>query len=359
MTIFGAADFDNHEQVVFCKDAESGLNAIIAIHNTTLGPAVGGCRMWPYGDEAEAIRDVLRLSRGMSYKNAMAGLPLGGGKAVIMGDPNRDKSEELFNAFGRHVERLGGKYVTAEDVGVSVNDMEIVAQQTKHVSGLSKKGVNAGGDPSPKTAYGVFLGILAAVGFQTNDLHRDHLNGIRVAVQGLGAVGYHLSRYLHEAGATLMVSDINQKRIDQVCTEFGATPVDSSEILYQEVDVLAPCALGAILNQQTIPKINTSIIAGAANNQLATDADGAALAERNILFAPDYVINAGGVINVAFEHLGMGSDSDAMEQIQKISLRLIEIFQSARDSNRPTNEIADEMARRLIADKREKLQHAA
>jgi leucine dehydrogenase len=359
MSIFGAADFDKHEQIVFCNDEASGLKAIIAIHSTALGPAAGGCRMWPYENESDAIQDALRLSRGMSYKNAMAGLPLGGGKAVIIADPKKHKSASLLRAFGRHVDRLGGNYISAEDVGISINDMEIVASETRHVSGLPKKSGHAGGDPSPKTAYGVYLGILAAVGFQTNETDRDDLQGFRVAVQGLGSVGYHLCRYLHEAGTSLLVSDIDEDRLDRVCAEYGATAVATDQILFQEVDILAPCALGAILNQQTIPKIDASIIAGAANNQLATDADGALLAEHRILYAPDYVVNAGGIINVAYEHLDLGNEDDALEQIQKIGPRLREIFQLARTENQPTNLISDRLAQQRLSGQTDRTAHAA
>ena len=348
MPVFESDNFDNHERLVFCQDEPSGLNAIIALHNTTLGPATGGCRMWAYKNETEAVNDVLRLSRSMSYKNAMAELPLGGGKTVIIGDPYKTKSDNLFHALGKYIERLAGDYITGQDVGVNVNDMKIIATETRHVCGLPKKNGHAGGNPSPKTAYGVYSGILAAVGFQTDEPDRTDLKKIRVAVQGLGSVGYYLCRHLYEAGAELFVSDIDKERVDAVCAEFRATPVDVSQILYQETDVLSPCALGAILNQYSIPRIKASIIAGAANNQLATKADGRLLAERGILYAPDYVVNAGGVINIAYEHLHLGNEQDVMKQIRKIGPRLTRIFHLAREENWPTNEVADRLAQQRL-----------
>ena len=348
MPVFESDNFDNHERLVFCQDAPTGLNAIIALHNTTLGPAAGGCRMWAYKNETDAINDVLRLSQGMSYKNAMAELPLGGGKTVIIGDPNKTKSDDLLRALGKYIERLAGDYVTGQDVGVNVNDMQIIATETRYVCGLSNGNGYSGADPSPITAFGVFLGILAAVGFQTDEPDRTDLKGIRIAVQGLGAVGYYLCRHLHEANAQLLVSDIDKDRVNAACVEFGATPVDAAQILYQEVDVLSPCALGAILNQHSIPKIKASIIAGAANNQLATEADGKLLTARQILYAPDYVINAGGVISLAYEYLSLGNEQDAMKQISKIGPRLTHIFDLAQKENQPTNTIADCMARQHL-----------
>ena len=348
MSLFGLPDFDNHERLVFCQNASSGLKAIIALHSTTLGPATGGCRMRAYETEAYAINDVLRLSQGMSYKNAMAELPLGGGKAVIIGDPNKAKSDNLFHALGKHIERLAGDYITGQDLGIDVNDMEIIATETQYVCGLPRETGHAGGDPSPKTAYGVYLGILAAVGFQTNEPDRTDLKKIRIAVQGLGSVGYYLCQHLYEAGAEIIVSDIDKDRVDAVCAEFRATPVAANQILYQEVDVLSPCALGAILNQHSIPRIKASIIAGAANNQLATKADGRLLVDREILYAPDYVINAGGVINIAYEYLQLGNEEEVMDQITKIGPRLTRIFHLAREENQSTNEITDHLAQQYL-----------
>ncbi|WP_417318436.1 Glu/Leu/Phe/Val dehydrogenase dimerization domain-containing protein [Emcibacter sp.] len=342
--------FREHEQLVYLHDKETGLKAIIAIHDTTLGPAGGGCRMWPYDNEMDAIADVLRLSRGMSYKNAVAGLALGGGKSVIIGNPHKDKSEELFRAFGRMVESLGGKYIAAEDVGISVEDMEIVARETKHVIGLSE-GEHASGDPSPFTADGVFQGIRAAVKYK---LGREDLSGLTVAVQGVGHVGYYICRHLHEAGAKLVVSDIHQPSLDRVVSEFGATVVDPGEILQVECDVLCPCALGAVLNDDTIPNLKTTIVAGAANNQLARDEHGRMLKDRGILFAPDYVINAGGIINVSAEARGKYDVEWVREKVANIYNTLMTIYRRSDEENRPTNVIADELAEEIIAAGRER-----
>ncbi len=345
MSVFQHMSFDDHERVVFCCDPESGLKAIIAVHSTELGPAAGGCRMWPYATDDEAIKDVLRLSRGMSYKNAMAGLPIGGGKTVIIGDSRKDKSEALFQALGDLVESQGGEYIIAEDVGISVSDMEIVATRTQFVSGLPHDSGSAGGDPSPKTARGIFHGIKAAV---AHKLGRGDLDGLTVSVQGVGHVGYYLCKDLHEAGAKLIVADINADSVQRVVKEFGAVAVASDEILSQEADVLAPCALGGILDENTIPTLNVSIVAGGANNQLATDQDGDTLKEMGILYAPDYVINAGGIINVAYEYLNLGDDRDVMAKLEEIGDRLTEIFQAADSQGLSTNRVADAMARQRI-----------
>ncbi len=346
MSVFSHPAFDAHEAVHYVHDAPSGLKAIIAVHSTALGPAAGGCRMWNYASDEAALHDVLRLSRGMSYKNAMADLPLGGGKAVILGDSANDKTPALFHAFGRAVDSLSGQYVTAEDVGISVNDMSLVAQQTRHVSGLPHAGGGAaGGDPSPKTARGVFHGIRAAVGAR---LERDDLSGLSVAVQGLGSVGYHLCRNLHEAGARLVVADIRPEVVERARQEFGAEVVDVDRILGVEADVLAPCALGGILNADSIARLKVAVVAGGANNQLLRDADGEALRERGILYAPDYVINAGGIINVAAEYLKSMSDAEVDEKVAAIGPRLAEIFEIAQREGRATNVVADEMARARI-----------
>jgi leucine dehydrogenase len=338
--------FDNHERVVFCHDAATGLQAIIAIHSTALGPAAGGCRLWNYETEDAALHDVLRLSQGMSYKNAMAGLKFGGGKAVIIKTPDFDGSEALYEKFGEFVEELDGEYITAEDVGMSVSIMETVARRTKHVTGLPRTDGQAGGDPSPKTALGVFKGIEAAVKFK---LDRDDVSGLTVAVQGVGNVGYHLCRYLAGAGTKLIVADIDDARVKKVCDEFAATAAPLDEILSQDADVFAPCALGAILNEQSIPKLKVSIIAGGANNQLETDADGQRLTDAGILYAPDYVINGGGIINVASEYAGNVGDAEVEKLVAAIRPRLIEIFELAAESGKPTNIIADAQARTLIA----------
>jgi leucine dehydrogenase len=346
MPVFDHADFDQHESLQFVQDPKSGLKAIIAIHSTALGPAAGGCRHWQYATDADALTDALRLSRGMTYKNAVAGLEFGGGKAVILADDAAPKSPELFHAFGRAVEELGGKYITAEDVGCSVEDMRQVNEVTGYVSGLPRSGGNAGGDPSPLTALGVFLGIEAAV---ESRLGIDSLQGIRVAVQGVGHVGLHLCRLLHEAGAILTVSDVNRDNLQLSRDELPVTEIAPADLLYADVDVLAPCALGNILTSQTIPKLKARIVAGAANNQLATEADGARLADRDILYAPDYVINAGGIINVAREYYGGSSEEQVRTEIDGIPERLKLIFDEAKTSKQPTNIIADELARRIVA----------
>ena len=346
MAAFDDPAFDDHERVVFCRDASSGLKAIIAIHSTALGPAAGGCRLWNYESADAALHDVLRLSQGMSYKNAMADLKFGGGKAVIIKTPDFDGSEALYEKFGEFVEKLNGEYITAEDVGMSVSIMEMVARRTRHVTGLPPAHGQAGGDPSPKTAFGVFKGIEAAVNFK---LDRADASGLTVAVQGVGNVGYHLCRYLAEAGAKLIVADIDDGRVKRACDEFGATAAPPDDILSQEADVLAPCALGAILNEQSIPNLNVSIVAGGANNQLKTDADGQRLTEAGILYAPDYVINGGGIINVACEYAGDVEDAYVDTLVAAIGPRLVKIFQEATDSGKPTNGIADAQARKLIA----------
>jgi leucine dehydrogenase len=347
MSVFDHPEFDQHESVKYVHDKATGLRAIIAIHSTVLGPAAGGCRHWKYLNEAAAITDVLRLSRGMTYKNAVAGLRFGGGKAVILADDNVPKSPQLFRAFGRAVESLGGSYITAEDVGCSVEDMFYVNEETSYVSGLPQSGVGAGGDPSPMTALGVFLGIEAAVRFR---LGKDSLEGIRVAVQGVGHVGLNLCRLLHEAGATLVVADVNRQNLQLARDELPVTEVAPTELLYSHVDVLAPCALGNILTSVSIPKIEAKVIAGAANNQLATEQDGKRLADRGILYAPDYVINAGGIINVAHEYFRDSSEERVRGDVNKIPERLNAIFSEAKSTTQPTNVIADKLARRIVAE---------
>ena len=346
MSVFADTAFDDHERVLFCSDAKTGLQAIIAIHSTALGPAAGGCRMWNYASAAEALHDVLRLSQGMSYKNAMAGLHFGGGKAVIMKTSDFNGSDALFERFGGFVDTLNGDYITAEDVGMTVQIMQTIARTTKHVTGLPTAGGKAGGDPSPKTAFGIFCGIEAAARFK---LDRHDVSGLSVAVQGVGHVGYHLCKLLVEAGASLKVADIDDARVQRICDEFGATGVAPAEILYQPVDVLAPCALGAILNRTTIPKLQTAIIAGGANNQLETLEDGQRLADAGILYAPDYVINGGGIINVACEYDGDIGDEGVTQLVAEIGPRLTGIFEEAARKGEPTNVIADAQARQIIA----------
>ena len=347
MSVFDHVEFDSHESIHFFDDQASGLRAIIAIHSTALGPAAGGCRRWTYAKDGDAITDALRLSRGMTYKNAVAGLPFGGGKAVILADDdNAPKSEELFRAFGQRVASLGGSYITAEDVGVSVDDMRHVQKETDFVSGLPQSGDSAGGDPSPWTAVGVFLGMQAAVKAR---LGKDSLDGLTVAVQGVGHVGIHLCRMLVEAGAKIIIADVNRANLDAVTSEMQAEVVPPADLLFADADVLAPCALGNILTSVTIPKLKAKVIAGAANNQLSTSADGQRLSDREILYAPDYVINAGGIINVSHEYHGNSSEEQVEADVKKIPTRLTEIFEESNKTGRPTNDLADELARRLIA----------
>ena len=343
MAVFSLSDFADHEQVVFVSDDKSGLKAIIAVHNSNLGPALGGCRMWPYASEEEAVRDVLRLSRGMTYKSAMANLRLGGGKSVIIGNPRTHKTPELLAAFARALEQLNGRYIAAEDSGTSVADMKYMTQFTQHVAGIHDKPSDEGtrsGDPSPATAYGTFIGIKAAV---KERLGRDSLDGLRVAVQGVGNVGFDLARQLKEAGAQLWVTDIHREPLVQAGKELGATVVAPDEIFGLDVDVFAPCALGAILNDTTIPQLKASIVAGAANNQLAEARHGLALMKRGILYAPDYVINAGGIIDVYHERIGFDR-SALLKHIEGIHDNLMEVFERAREEERPTGEVADMIA---------------
>ena len=343
MAVFSLSDFADHEQVVFVSDDKSGLKAIIAVHNSNLGPALGGCRMWPYATEEEAVRDVLRLSRGMTYKSAMANLKLGGGKSVIIGNPRTHKTPELLAAFARALEQLNGRYIAAEDSGTSVADMKYMTQFTRHVAGIHDKPSDAGtrsGDPSPATAYGTFIGIKAAV---KERLGRDSLDGMRVAVQGVGNVGFDLARQLKEAGAQLWVTDIHREALVQAGRELGATVVAPDEIFGLDVDVFAPCALGAILNDSTIPQLKAKIVAGAANNQLAEARHGLELMKRGILYAPDYVINAGGIIDVYHERIGFDR-SALLKHIEGIHDNLMEVFERARKEERPTGEVADAIA---------------
>ncbi|NQZ28196.1 MAG: amino acid dehydrogenase [Colwellia sp.] len=339
MALFDLPDFDDHEQVVYCSDAASGLKAIIAVHSTKLGAAVGGCRMWDYASDEEALVDVLRLSKGMTYKNALAGLSMGGGKSVIIGDAKTLKSEALFKAFGEALNSLNGRYLSAEDVNITTSDIAIANSVTPFVTGTEGKS----GNPAPFTALGTFLGIKASV---KHKLNRDDLTGLKVAIQGLGSVGYLLCEYLHKAGAKLVITDINQTALDMAATEFDAKVVGLDEIYDQDVDIYAPCALGATINDETISRLKAVIVAGCANNQLAEPRHDKALVDRGILYAPDYVINAGGIINVSFE-----SNYDAKKstlKVEEIYHTLLDIYTKADTQNRPTGIIADEMARAII-----------
>ncbi len=345
MSVFFHKEALGHEQVVFCRNDEAGLKAIIAIHNTTLGPALGGCRMWPYATEEDAVKDVLRLSRGMTYKAACAQLDLGGGKAVILADPKKDKSEALFRAFGRFVETLRGRYITAEDVGTSVADMDWISRETSHVTGASSAG-GGSGDPSPVTAWGVFHGIRASC---EETFGSADLRGRKVAIQGVGNVGIHLARYLHEAGASLVVSDIDSERCARAARDYGATVVEGPRILSQPVDVLAPCALGGILDDRTIPTIEARVVAGGANNQLEDEArHGAALRDRGILYAPDYVINAGGLINVHAE-LHRWPREKALQDAESIFHTLKRVYRLSKEEGIPTPLASNRLAESRIA----------
>ncbi|NRA55682.1 MAG: Glu/Leu/Phe/Val dehydrogenase [Gammaproteobacteria bacterium] len=346
MAFFDLPSFDNHEQVSFFTDEATGLKSIVAIHDTTLGPAVGGCRMWDYASDQEALIDVLRLARGMTYKNAIAGLKMGGGKSIIIGDAKTQKTPELFRAFGRAIHTLGGRYYSAEDVGVTTQDIMYANEQTPYMAGLEGKS----GDPSPFTALGTYLGIKAAVKYQ---LGKDSLAGIKVAIQGLGHVGYYLCKHLHHAGAKLIVTDLNQQSLARVATEFNATVVGLNEIYSQDVDVYAPCALGATVNDQTLGLFKASIIAGCANNQLAEARHGEMLRAQGILFAPDYVINAGGIINVSFDDDYDKQKSTA--KVEKIYDTLTNIFDLASSQDTQTDKIADQLARDIISAKKVEL----
>ncbi|MFQ5958172.1 MAG: Glu/Leu/Phe/Val dehydrogenase [Alphaproteobacteria bacterium] len=340
MSVFSSKSFAHHDEVVFCHDAKAGLRAIIAIHDTTLGPALGGCRMWNYESDADALDDVLRLSRGMTYKAAMAGLNFGGGKAVVIGDPHKDKSEALLRSLGRFVDGLHGRFITGEDVGMSVEDMDVMRQETPYVAGIAE----GGGDPAPATAWGVYNGIRAAV---RHRLGRDDLSGVVVAVQGLGHVGTRLCDRLAHDGARLVVTDIDEDATRRAQQRFAADIVAPHEIYDAEAEVFAPCALGAVLNDETIPRLHASVVAGAANNQLAEARHGKALAERDVLYAPDYVINAGGLIYVSYEVSYRGKHFDrevAMAHVARLYDRLRNLFARAEAAGVPTNEMADQIA---------------
>ncbi|MDM5249007.1 MULTISPECIES: Glu/Leu/Phe/Val dehydrogenase [unclassified Lysinibacillus] len=344
MEIFKYMEKYDYEQLVFCQDEASGLKAIIAIHDTTLGPALGGARMWTYASEENAIEDALRLARGMTYKNAAAGLNLGGGKTVIIGDPFKDKNEEMFRALGRFIQGLNGRYITAEDVGTTVSDMDLIHEETNYVTGISPA-FGSSGNPSPVTAYGVYRGMKAAA---KEAFGSDSLEGRTISVQGLGNVAYKLCEYLHNEGAKLVVTDINQAAIDRVVNDFDATAVAPEEIYSQEVDIFSPCALGAILNDETIPQLKAKVIAGSANNQLQDSRHGDYLHELGIVYAPDYVINAGGVINVADELYGYNHER-AMKRVEGIYDSIEKIFTISKRDGIPTYVAANRLAEERIA----------
>ena len=344
--IFSQLEAHDHEQVVFCQDKSTGLKAIIAIHNTVLGPGLGGTRVWHYNNDAEAFNDVMRLSHGMTYKAAISGLNLGGAKAVIIGDAKTIKTEALMRKFGRFVENLNGKYITAEDVNTTTRDMEYVNMETDHVVGLPES-MGGGGDPSPVTAYGVYMGMKAAV---KHAYGNESLAGKKVAVQGIGKVGGHLLEHLHKEGAKLFITDINEDMLAKYSKEFGATVVKGDEIYGLDVDVFAPCALGAILNTENIGKLKAKVVAGAANNQLADEnVHGPMLVEKGIAYAPDFLINAGGLINVYQEHIGYNRET-AMRNTEHIFNVTLDIFKDASAKNIHTQKAATEMAEKRIND---------
>lgn len=347
MSVFAHPEFDAHEIVAFHHDRDSGLRAIIAVHNTRLGQGLGGCRMFPYASDDDALTDVLRLSRGMTYKAALAGLRQGGGKSVILGDPRSAKTPLMLEAMGRFVERLGGQYVVAEDSGTSVADIRLMATQTRHVGGLADAAATAAGrsgDPSPATALGVYYGLSAAV---RHKLGRDDLRGLRVAIQGVGNVGFRLAGHLHAAGAQLWVTDAYAPAVERCVAAYGATPVSMSEIYGLDVDVFSPCALGAVLNDRTIPLLQARVIAGAANNQLAEPRHDHVLLERGLLYAPDYVINAGGIIDIYYE--GERYDAAVVDaHLRQIGATLTRIFERSDAEHRPTGALADRMAEEIF-----------
>lgn len=345
MKMFEMLEERDHEEVVFFSDKKSGLRAIVAIHNTTLGPALGGCRMYPYVSTEEALVDVLRLSRGMTYKAAVAGLNLGGGKAVIVGDPKKHKNEILFRAFGRFVQGLGGRYITAEDVGTNVLDMEYVRMETRFVTGVSKA-LGGSGDPSPVTALGTYQGIKACA---EKVLKTSSLKGVRIVVQGIGHVGYHLVRHLHDEGAKIYVNDVDMDRVKRACGEFGAEYVDAKDLFELDAEIFSPCALGAVINDETLPKLKFKIIAGAANNQLqAEDKHGRQLVERGIVYAPDYVINSGGLINVYNELEGYNQEK-ALAQAKNVHDIVRRILDLSEKENIPTHVASNRLAEERIS----------
>lgn len=333
-----------HEQIVICSEPSVGLKAIIAIHNTTLGPALGGTRMWPYQNEQEAIRDVLRLSRGMTYKAAISGLNLGGGKAVIIGDPRKDKNEQLFRAFGRFVDSLGGRYVTAEDVGIDVQDMEWVSMETKYVTGTPKS-TGGSGDPSPVTAYGVYMGMKACA---KKAYGNDSLKGKKIAIQGAGHVSSHLAKFLAKEGAKLFVCDIYNDKVTALAKATGAEVVDPESIYTQDVDIFSPCALGGVINDETIDHLKCDIVAGAANNVLEDEENhGQMLIDSGILYAPDYVINAGGLINVSGELEGYNEER-AHDKASRIYDVILDILDYAEQNDMPTFKASNILAEKRI-----------
>lgn len=349
--VFGQISFDGHEQIVFCNDEDTGLKAIIGIHNTVLGPALGGTRMWTYTSEWEALNDVLRLSRGMTYKSAITGLNLGGGKAVIIGDAKTQKNDDLMRKFGEFVDSLGGKYITAEDVGMETRDMDIIREVTPHVTGISES-KGGSGNPSPVTAYGVYMGMKAASKYKFGT---EKLEGKKVLVQGIGHVGETLVKHVTDEGAQVIINDINENRLEELSKKYNANVVLGNDIYGLDVDIYAPCALGATINDETIHKLNAKVIAGAANNQLADEIKhGRLLKEKGIAYAPDFLINAGGIINVYAELEGYNKE-ESLRKTENIYNTTLEIFQLSEKENITTHRAAFDIAQnRIDTRKREK-----
>lgn len=342
--VFGQLSFDNHEQIVFCNDKDTGLKAIIGIHNTVLGPALGGTRMWNYNTEAEALNDALRLSRGMTFKSAITGLNLGGGKAVIIGDAKTQKTPELMKRFGEFVHSLSGKYITAEDIGMETSDMDLVREVTPYVTGISEEKGGAG-NPSPITAYGVFMGMKAAAKYKFGS---DLLENKKVYVQGIGHVGESLVEHLTNEGAKVIISDINEERLQAVSTKYGVDIYRGNDLYSEDMDIYAPCALGATVNDETARKLKAKIIAGAANNQLANeDAQGILLQQKGIVYAPDFLINAGGIINVYAELEGYGKQ-EIIRKTENIYNTTLEILTNAEANGITTNDAALNIAKKRI-----------
>lgn len=346
--VFGQLSFDNHEQIVFCNDKDTGLKAIIGIHNTVLGPALGGTRMWKYTNEWEALNDVLRLSRGMTFKSAISGLNLGGGKAVIIGDSKVDKTPEMMIKFGEFINSLSGKYITAEDVGTTTPDMDLIRDVTPYVTGISQSR-GGSGNPSPVTAYGVYMGMKAAAKYQFGS---DNLDGKKILVQGTGNVGETLIDHLTKEGASVQITDINEARLKEISQKYGAQIFTGEDIYSAPVDIYAPCALGATINDATVNKIQAKIIAGAANNQLANEEiHGKILKDRGIAYAPDFLINAGGIINVYAEIVGYDS-AEALRRTENIYNTTLEIFNFAETNSITTHQAALSIAQKRIDDRK-------
>ncbi|MCH3883237.1 MULTISPECIES: Glu/Leu/Phe/Val family dehydrogenase [Tenacibaculum] len=347
--VFGQLSFNNHEQIVFCNDKDTGLKAIIGIHNTVLGPALGGTRMWQYNSEWDALNDVLRLSRGMTYKAAITGLNLGGGKAVIIGDAKTQKNDKLMRRFGEFVHSLSGKYITAEDMGMETSDMDVIREVTPHVTGVSES-IGGAGNPSPVTAYGVYMGMKAAAKYKFGS---ENLDGKKVLVQGVGHVGETLVKHITDEGAQVIINDINEARLEELSKKYGANVVLGNDIYGLDVDIYAPCAMGATINDVTIDQIKAQVIAGAANNQLADELKhGRLLKEKGIAYAPDFLINAGGIINVYAELEGYGRD-EITKKTENIYNTTLEIFNLSEKENITTHGAAFNIAQKRIDTRKE------